>query len=51
MRFAGQPLQASSPPPLLGENSLEILKNVLGLSESRLSDLVGRSAALQTKQS
>ena len=50
LRFAGAPLSASAPPPLLGEQTSEILTRLLGLSEDRLAELVAGSVIFQAKQ-
>lgn len=50
LRFAGSPLTASSPPPLLGEQTSEILKGRLGLSDVRIAELIAGGVAFQAKQ-
>lgn len=50
LRFAGAPLTASVPPPLLGEHTAEILRSILGLSENRLADLVADSVIFLARQ-
>jgi crotonobetainyl-CoA:carnitine CoA-transferase CaiB-like acyl-CoA transferase len=39
MRFSRTPITAYSPPPLLGANTVEVLRDLLGLSEESLQQL------------
>ena len=50
LRFSGKPLSASVPPPLLGEQSSEVLRGILGLGESRLAELVAGKIVFQAEQ-
>jgi formyl-CoA transferase len=39
MRFSGTPLEYRLPPPLLGEHTDEVLRNLLGKSEAEIVQL------------
>lgn len=41
IRFAGQPLDGASPPPLLGEQTPQVLSRLLGIGEAEIADLIG----------
>lgn len=47
IRLDGHPLDASSPPPLLGEQTTEILSRVLGIDSSEIASLTEDSVVLQ----
>lgn len=47
IRLAGRSLDASSPPPLLGEQTADILSRVLGLKSDEISALLKDSVASQ----
>ena len=37
--FSNTPARVSSPPPILGDHTEEILKNLIGMKKSEISDL------------
>jgi len=48
IRFSGQSLDASAPPPLLGEQSANVLSTVLGMSADKIAGLIDKSIILQS---
>lgn len=42
LKMKGTPVQYKSPPPLMGEHTADILKDVLGYSEEKVLELKGR---------
>lgn len=47
IRMAGHPLDASSPPPLLGEQTTDILARVLGMESAEIGSLLEDTVAFQ----
>ncbi len=43
IRFGGKPLRAGFPPPLLGEQSRQVLSEKLGLSDEEIAELISQS--------
>lgn len=43
IRFSGKPLDGASPPPLLGEQTPEVLSRLLGLGDAEIGDLIGEA--------
>lgn len=51
LRFAGVPLTAKRPPPLLGEQTAEILRDIMGMSDGRLKELMATAVVSQAGHS
>ncbi|WP_417669608.1 CaiB/BaiF CoA transferase family protein [Roseibium sp.] len=47
IRFAGKPLDGSTPPPLLGEQTADVLSDFLGIDEREIEELSEQSVAFQ----
>jgi Predicted acyl-CoA transferases/carnitine dehydratase len=43
MKFSGTPVEYRQPPPLLGEHTEEVLRDVLGMPAEEIRELVGRA--------
>jgi crotonobetainyl-CoA:carnitine CoA-transferase CaiB-like acyl-CoA transferase len=43
MKFSATPVEYRQPPPLLGEHTEEVLREVLGMSAEEIRALVGRA--------
>lgn len=47
LRFAGEAVASDAPPPLLGEQSAELLKGIVGLDDAEIADLIGSAVVFQ----
>jgi crotonobetainyl-CoA:carnitine CoA-transferase CaiB-like acyl-CoA transferase len=43
IRFSETPIEAPNPPPMLGEHTAEILKEVLGFDAAKIASLLERN--------